>query len=182
MIVPMETLESTHISALVQRLEQRDSKWLLNALRQRWAIVNESERAAFFKNDRLSALPNEIIYQLLSYLLIPARKGASSFGCEPHPFNQLALISHFWEAQIDYFCRRQLKIMQLDAKEWVEHRHLLVFASNVRMELIFRLREYCVFCGKQQLRVAKAEPHPTCCEQCEKHWACERWVSSERAP
>jgi hypothetical protein len=130
------------------------------------------------KVDRLSALPHDIRFEILSYLL-RANIHEDIYGkltIAAHPLNNLALVSRAWRDQVDAFCSHSLLVWKqaaenytedMDSKSnWVEWRKLAIYTSNPRMEYTFRVRTYCWLCAEETSWWTERWPGLRCCEIC----------------
>lgn len=150
--------------------------------------------------DRLSALPHDVRYEILCYLMLPDFEGSDNDFLDeiPHCFsdcgdfrgrqrgtfgghniNRLGLASKTWRDQVEAFCSHQLIVhKQMVAARcegegrWVEWRKLGTYTTCARMEYFVRAVRYCAFCGVEaKKRSSRSWPGLLCCsDECE---ACE---------
>lgn len=179
---------------------QKGSRTIQTHLPMPNTILPPSSSSSSKGRDHLSALPHDVRYEILSYLLLPDFEGndddfleeishcASNFGdvrshqrgtFGGHNLNRLALASRTWRDQVEAFCSHQLIVYkQMVAARcegegrWVEWRKLGTYTTCARMEFVVRAMGYCAFCGVEaKKRSSRSWPGLVCCsDECE---ACE---------
>lgn len=116
--------------------------------------------------DPFSALPHDLRFEILSYLLLPnIRMRLGSPEVIGHALNSMALVSRSWRDQVEAFCDHALLAWRQAVRKsdssgffafhykpdlWVEWRALKTYTSCARMEYVFRTRTCCAFCGTNE--------------------------------